>query len=108
MPEYSECDIKKIRSLYSLNQKQFVAVMNISDSTVQKRERGAKKPAGSSRKLFYILEKNGISALLNRSLGKRNRRGSVFLRRFRFDAGSVADGFLFFRRAYAFCNSGPP
>ncbi len=38
--------------------------MNISGSTIQKREHGAKKPAGSSRKLLYILEKNGISSLL--------------------------------------------
>ena len=64
VPEYSARDIKKIRSLYSLNQKQLAAIMNISDSTVQKWERGAKKPAGSSRKLLYILEKKGISAFL--------------------------------------------
>ncbi len=62
VPEYSARDIKKIRSLYSLNQKQLAAIMNISDSTVQKWERGAKKPAGSSRKRLYIQEKKGISA----------------------------------------------
>ena len=40
VPEYSARDIKKIRSLYSLNQKQLAAIRNISDSTIQKRETG--------------------------------------------------------------------
>jgi hypothetical protein len=85
--------------LYSLNQKQFVAVMNTSDSTVQKWELGAKKQRVYPEISCISWKRRVFPRCFNRCFGKRNRRGSVFLRRFRFAAASVADGILCFPRA---------
>ncbi|WP_241760483.1 helix-turn-helix domain-containing protein [Dethiosulfovibrio peptidovorans] len=64
VPNYSPENIKHIRSLYDLSQKNLAFLLNVSLSTLQKWETGAKKPAGAARKLLNVLESKGISALL--------------------------------------------
>jgi len=59
-PEYSPEKIKSIREKLRISQAALAMILNISISTVQKWEQGNKKPAGSSRKLLYIIEKKGI------------------------------------------------
>ena len=64
IPTYSPEAIRKIRADTRLNQNTLAALLNISASTLQKWETGAKKPVGAARKLLHILETRGISSLL--------------------------------------------
>ena len=62
--EYSADSIIALRKKTKLSQAAFAVVVNVSPSTVQKWERGAKKPAGSSRRLFDIIERKGLKGIL--------------------------------------------
>ena len=56
--------IVSIRKRFRLSQAALASIFNISPSTVQKWEQGHKKPAGASRKLFDIMERKGLDALV--------------------------------------------
>ena len=58
--------IRDIRAKTKLTQSVFASLMNISISTLQKWEIGAKKPVGAARKLLHIVDRKGIQALLVR------------------------------------------
>ena len=60
---YSAVQIKRIRIKNRASQAVFAAYLNLSLSTVQKWERGQKKPNGPSLKLLNIVDKKGIEAL---------------------------------------------
>ena len=62
--EYSAARIVELRKKTHLSQAAFAAVVNVSPSTVQKWERGAKKPNGSSQRLFDIIERKGLEGIL--------------------------------------------
>ena len=62
--EYMPEEIIALRKQIRLSQAALAAVFNVSLSTVQKWERGKKKPTGSSRKLLDIVERKGIKALI--------------------------------------------
>ena len=62
--EYSPEKIASIRKKFKLSQAALASIFNISLSTVQKWERGNKKPAGASRKLLDIIERKGLNALI--------------------------------------------
>ena len=62
--EYSPEDIISLRKKFSLSQAALASIFNISVSTVQKWERGNKKPAGASRKLLDIIERKGLEAFI--------------------------------------------
>ena len=62
--EYSPEKIVTIRKKFKLSQAAMASVFNISTSTVQKWERGSKKPTGSSRKLLDLMERKGLKALI--------------------------------------------
>jgi putative transcriptional regulator len=62
--DYSSRDIVRLRKTYKLTQSAFASVINVSASTVKQWERGAKKPAGASKKLLSIIENKGIEALI--------------------------------------------
>jgi putative transcriptional regulator len=55
--------IKKIRQSLKLSQPVFARYLNISESTVEKWETGAKKPSGPSLKLLTIVQKHGLEIL---------------------------------------------
>jgi len=61
--EYSPEEIVALRKRFKLSQAALATIFNVSLSTVQKWERGIKKPTGSSRKLLDIMERKGIEAL---------------------------------------------
>jgi putative transcriptional regulator len=61
---YSAPDIKGLRERLRLSQAVFAAYMNVSLSTVQKWERGDKKPGGSALRLLHVIDKNGLDVLL--------------------------------------------
>ena len=62
--EYSAAQIVELRKKTHLSQAAFAAVVNVSPSTVQKWERGVKKPSGSSQRLFDIIERKGLDGIL--------------------------------------------
>jgi putative transcriptional regulator len=62
--EYSAARIAELRKKTHLSQAAFAAVVNVSPSTVQKWERGVKKPTGSSQRLFDIIERKGLEGIL--------------------------------------------
>lgn len=62
--EYTPENIIALRKRFKLSQAALASIFNISPSTVQKWERGNKKPTGASRKLFNIIERKGIEALM--------------------------------------------
>lgn len=61
--EYSAAQIKRIRERNKASQAVFAAYLNISVSTVQKWERGEKKPNGPSLKLLCLVETKGLQVL---------------------------------------------
>lgn len=62
--DYSPEKIVAIRRKNHLSQAALAAILNISASTVQKWERGIKKPAGASKKLLDVVERKGIEVLV--------------------------------------------
>lgn len=62
--DYTPENIISIRRKNHLSQAALAVVFNISPSTIQKWERGVKKPAGASKKLLDIMERKGINALV--------------------------------------------
>ena len=61
--EYSAVQIKRIRKRSKASQGVFAAYLNTSLSTVQKWERGAKKPNGPSLKLLNLVDRKGLEVL---------------------------------------------
>lgn len=61
--EYSAGQIKRIREQNKASQAVFAAYLNTSVSTVQKWERGEKKPNGPSLKLLNLVESKGLEVL---------------------------------------------
>jgi putative transcriptional regulator len=55
--------IKRIRENQKVSQPVFARYLNISESTVEKWETGAKKPSGMALKLLDIVEKHGLKVL---------------------------------------------
>ena len=61
--EYTAAQIKRIRERNKASQAVFAAYLNTSVSTVQKWERGEKRPNGPSLKLLSLVESKGLQAL---------------------------------------------
>jgi putative transcriptional regulator len=61
--EYTSVQIKRLRTRSKASQGVFAAYLNTSKSTVQKWERGAKKPSGSSLKLLDLIDRKGLEIL---------------------------------------------
>lgn len=62
-PALEPREIKKLRRQHKLSQPVFARYLNISESTVEKWESGAKKPSGSSLKLLAVVQKHGLKIL---------------------------------------------
>lgn len=61
--EYTSVQIKRLRTKSKVSQGVFAAYLNTSLSTVQKWERGAKKPNGPSLKLLNLVDRKGLEVL---------------------------------------------
>lgn len=61
--EYTAAQIKRIRERNKASQAVFAAYLNTSVSTIQKWERGEKKPNGPSLKLLSLVDAKGLQAL---------------------------------------------
>ena len=64
MKVYSAEQIKRIRLRNRASQAVFAAYLNTSPSTVQKWERGQKKPNGPSLKLLNLVDQKGLEVLV--------------------------------------------
>lgn len=62
--EYDPENIVAIRKKFRLSQAALASLFNISLSTVQKWERGNKKPTGASKKLLDLIERKGIEVFI--------------------------------------------
>ena len=58
--EYTASQIKQIRLYNKASQAVFAVHLNISLSTIQKWERGQKKPNGASLKLLDLVDRKGL------------------------------------------------
>jgi putative transcriptional regulator len=56
-------EIKRIRESQRVSQPVFARYLNTSESTVEKWERGAKRPSGMALKLLTIVQKHGLKLL---------------------------------------------
>lgn len=63
LPEFSPDRIKLIREKNHVSQPVFARLLNISESTVQKWEAGAKRPSGIALKMLSVIEKHGLKAV---------------------------------------------
>ena len=55
--------IKKLRERAHMSQPVFARYLNISESTVEKWETGAKRPSGPALKLLSVVQKHGLDVL---------------------------------------------
>ena len=56
-------EIKRIREGAHVSQPVFARYLNTSESTVQTREAGTKRPSGMALKLLAVVEKHGLKVL---------------------------------------------
>ncbi len=61
--DLTAAQIKRLRTQNKASQAVFAAYLNTSPSTVQKWERGQKKPNGPSLKLLNLVAQHGLEAL---------------------------------------------
>jgi putative transcriptional regulator len=57
-PRYGAKDVARVRKKYQLSQRTLALILNVSPRTVEAWESGKNKPAGSSVRLLYLLEKD--------------------------------------------------
>ncbi len=62
-PEFTPKGIQKLREANKVSQPVFARYLNISESTVEKWETGAKRPSGMALKLLSIVQKHGLGVL---------------------------------------------
>jgi putative transcriptional regulator len=62
-PQLEPKDIKALRQKGKVSQPTFASRLNVSASTVQKWETGAKRPSGPSLKLLSVVKKHGLGVL---------------------------------------------
>lgn len=63
LPEYTSEDIRAIRKRYNISQSILAWLVNVSPSSVQKWEQGAKSPSGPALKLLNLLDRKGVDTL---------------------------------------------
>jgi putative transcriptional regulator len=56
--------IKKLRQRLRVSQPVFARYLNTSESTIEKWERGAKRPSGMALKLLAVVQKHGLEGLV--------------------------------------------
>jgi putative transcriptional regulator len=64
VPEYSPDEIKSLRERLNISQTVLASVINASANSIQKWERGAKKPSGTALKLLNLLDRKGLESVI--------------------------------------------
>ena len=64
VPEYSPAEIRSLRERLNLSQAVLASVINASPNSIQKWERGTKKPSGTALKLLNLLDRKGLESII--------------------------------------------
>ncbi len=64
VPEYSPDEIKALRERLNISQAVLASVINAGTNSIQKWERGVKKPSGTALKLLNLLDRKGLESLI--------------------------------------------
>lgn len=62
-PAFDPSEIRLLREKNKVSQPVFAGYLNVTKSTVEKWESGAKSPSGSALKLLSIIKKHGLKLL---------------------------------------------
>lgn len=64
VPDYSPEDIRALRERLNISQAVLASIINASANSIQKWERGVKKPSGTALKLLSLLDRKGLEAVI--------------------------------------------
>lgn len=64
VPEYTPKEIRELRERLNISQAVLASVINASANSIQKWERGAKKPSGTALKLLNLLDRKGLESVI--------------------------------------------
>ena len=64
VPEYSPSEIRALRERLNISQAVLASVMNTSANSIQKWERGVKRPSGTALKLLNLLDRKGLESVM--------------------------------------------
>ena len=64
VPDYSPAEIRALRERLNISQAVLASVINASANSIQKWERGAKKPSGTALKLLNLLDRKGLESVV--------------------------------------------
>ena len=64
VPDYSPEAIRELRERLRISQAVLASTINASANSIQKWERGAKRPSGTALKLLNLLDRKGLEAVL--------------------------------------------
>jgi len=64
VPQYSPDEIRSLRERLNLSQAALASVINASVNSIQKWERGVKKPSGAALKLLNLLDRKGLESVI--------------------------------------------
>jgi len=64
VPDYSPSEIRALRERLNISQSFLASVINASANSIQKWERGVKKPSGTALKLLNLLDRKGLESVI--------------------------------------------
>ena len=64
VPEYSADEIRALRERLNISQAVLASVINASANSIQKWERGVKRPSGTALKLLNLLDRKGLESVM--------------------------------------------
>lgn len=64
VPDYSPEEIRALRERLNISQAVLASVINASANSIQKWERGVKRPSGTALKLLNLLDRKGLEAMI--------------------------------------------
>ena len=64
VPEYSPGEIRALRERLNISQTVLASVINASTNSIQKWERGVKRPSGTALKLLNLLDRKGLESVM--------------------------------------------
>jgi putative transcriptional regulator len=64
VPKYAPEEIRALRERLNLSQAVLALVINAGVNSIQKWERGTKKPSGTALKLLSLLDRKGLESVL--------------------------------------------
>ena len=64
VPAYSPDEIRALRERLNISQSVLASVINASANSIQKWERGVKRPSGTAMKLLNLLDRKGLKSVM--------------------------------------------